>query len=749
MSKLKNKQLWLPFTLAFLLFIVIVTSHPMGKIDRVWSDILLTSQQKTAKQEYLIVDITAQNIGSPNKKYIPRDTLAKTLNRLREAGAKRILLDMTLSEKLASHKDLSLTLAMAHLGPDRLALSEGSDPKFSAHATELDLRLVPGQDGWTRDVQTAVTNKGHNPSTWLATGQLSVDTIKVDLRYDPKTIEHVDIDYILNHSNLNLANRHVLIGTSPFDIRSRVQLPMTDIADRSSLLILGSQSISSGHPEIAKKSWRVNLAIAFIFLVIGALSAAKIKNTRLLFIAGLIMSIAVVSLNMQMMKMWGGQGYPVMQFLCFIIGLALTIAHRFHIIQMISGFLKGDLSPEEAWTWRAHEDSQFPVILLNGLGQVRRMNATALDMQSSLGDDFGERCLGEFNQGSAEISLLAKDGSVRKFALERPNASVSIIALKDVTETSLKFDALEANRLSLQKKVDGLRKLQSRTVEQAETSELKKIRAEKSSQSKSDFLANMSHELRTPLNAINGFSDIMHRELFGPLGDPRYKKFASDILFSGQHLLSLINDILDLSKIEAGKMTLKSEQVQVNELIGQVTRMLKMRADGGGLTLIYSDNPLPKIEADPRAVKQILLNLLTNAIKFTPQGGQIKVLAETVPEGLIIHVSDSGIGISEEDIKRLAQPFEQVDTEHGKNMEGTGLGLSLSKSLVELHGGTFSIASKVGAGTTMSFTLPMVAHAVKTEDIVIAPQTKQVLTNIIQSPPDQLEFIKSVDLVKV
>ena len=170
----------------------------------------------------------------------------------------------------------------------------------------------------------------------------------------------------------------------------------------------------------------------------------------------------------------------------------------------------------------------------------------------------------------------------------------------------------------MQRKVDGLRQSQSRAIELAETFEQKKIRAEETSQLKSEFLANMSHELRTPLNAINGFSEIMQRELFGPLGDPRYKKFASDILFSGQHLLSLINDILDLSKIEAGKMKLKVEPVRVNELINQVTRMLKLRADEGGLELIYQDTPLPLIEADPRAVKQILLNLLTNAIKFTP-----------------------------------------------------------------------------------------------------------------------------------
>ena len=164
MPKLGHKHHWLPITIALLLSIVTIISQPMGKIDRIWSDVLLISQKTSVEQDYLIVDITAQDIGSPNKKYLPRDILAKTLNRLRDAGAKRILLDMHFSEKRASDKDLPLALAMARLGPDRLAIFEGSDPKFSAYATELDLRLVPDQDGWARNVQTSITNKGYNLS---------------------------------------------------------------------------------------------------------------------------------------------------------------------------------------------------------------------------------------------------------------------------------------------------------------------------------------------------------------------------------------------------------------------------------------------------------------------------------------------------------------------------------------------------------------------------------------------------------
>ena len=277
----------------------------------------------------------------------------------------------------------------------------------------------------------------------------------------------------------------------------------------------------------------------------------------------------------------------------------------------------------------------------------------------------------------------------------------------EVTTIRSREKQLETNQEALERTINILRKSQVRIVELAENYEQEKIRAEDANQSKSEFLANMSHELRTPLNAINGFSDIMKKELFGPLGDPRYKEYVNDILFSGQHLLSLINDILDMSKIEAGKMNLNTEAMNINDIIQQVVRIVRGRADENRLKLIYRQTDVIEIEADPRAVKQVLLNLATNAIKFTPEGGVVTITVEPKSAGLIVHVKDTGIGISQEDIDRLAQPFEQIDSQHSRQHEGTGLGLALSKSLVQLHGGNFTIRSVIGEGTTVTFTLPI------------------------------------------
>jgi len=293
----------------------------------------------------------------------------------------------------------------------------------------------------------------------------------------------------------------------------------------------------------------------------------------------------------------------------------------------------------------------------------------------------------------------------------------------DITELRLREFDLRNNEYALNNTVAVLRKSQDSIVELAERYASEKIRAEEASQSKSNFLASMSHELRTPLNAINGFSDIMRKEMFGPLGDPRYKEYVNDILFSGQHLLSLINDILDMSKIEAGKMTLNPEVMFLHEMVAQVVRMIRGRADDAGLTLDVDVAEVREIEADPRSVKQILLNLLTNAVKFTPEGGTVGVELIQKASGIIIKVSDSGIGISRENIEKLAKPFEQVDDEANNQSEGTGLGLALSKSLVELHGGNFKIESVVGQGTTIIFSLP---------NKLSTPQERETTGNVSQ-----------------
>jgi len=230
--------------------------------------------------------------------------------------------------------------------------------------------------------------------------------------------------------------------------------------------------------------------------------------------------------------------------------------------------------------------------------------------------------------------------------------------------------------------------------------------AETSNRLKSEFLANMSHELRTPLNAILGFSEMIGTEILGP-GLPQYRVYASDIHSAGSHLLSLINDILDLSKAEAGKLELHCERVDMVELIEECVRLVRGRAEEQDLRIRLALSELPPLFADRLRVKQILLNLLSNAIKFTPQGGQVSVDAACDTAGqLVVHVCDTGIGIAPEMIPLAFEPFRQVDSVLARRFEGTGLGLPLVKSFVTLHKGGVTIQSALGKGTTVSVSFP-------------------------------------------
>ncbi|MGE5478239.1 MAG: ATP-binding protein [Bacteroidales bacterium] len=237
-----------------------------------------------------------------------------------------------------------------------------------------------------------------------------------------------------------------------------------------------------------------------------------------------------------------------------------------------------------------------------------------------------------------------------------------------------------------------------------------KALAENAAQAKGEFLAAMSHELRTPLNAIIGFSDTMASGVFGQLDNPRYREYVNDILNSGQHLLALINDILDLSKIEAGAMEVDQEAVPVAEVIERALTMIRDAATANGLALeVHIPAGLPPVRGDRRRLLQVALNLLSNAVKFTPEGGAIAVTAQAEDQHVMVKVTDTGIGIAAEDIPRALEAFGQIDSSRSRRFPGSGLGLPLSRRLVELHGGTLSIASTVGTGTEVTLRLPRAA----------------------------------------
>jgi two-component system cell cycle sensor histidine kinase PleC len=282
---------------------------------------------------------------------------------------------------------------------------------------------------------------------------------------------------------------------------------------------------------------------------------------------------------------------------------------------------------------------------------------------------------------------------------------------------------LESER-QLKATIDDLRSSQATLeIQKAQLSELaekyaeEKTRALEASQAKSEFLANMSHELRTPLNAIIGFSEIMESGMFGPLGAEKYHEYCRDIRDSGQYLLDVINDILDMSKIEAGRIRLDLEETELDRILADAMRIISTRAQEKRLALLAEISPGIRLKVDRRAVKQILLNLLSNAVKFTPEGGRITVRGRATGETVMIAIEDTGIGIPADALKNLGRPFEQVESQFTKSHQGSGLGLAIAKSLVELHSGAMRIRSTLGIGTIVGVRLPRDGRPLDQEEV--------------------------------
>ena len=274
---------------------------------------------------------------------------------------------------------------------------------------------------------------------------------------------------------------------------------------------------------------------------------------------------------------------------------------------------------------------------------------------------------------------------------------------------------LRHSQQTLERQTDELADLAEKYAEE-------KTRAEEANQAKSKFLANMSHELRTPLNAIIGFSEIMESAMFGPLGAEKYTEYSRDIRESGQYLLDVINDILDMSKIEAGSVHFSPESVELDHILADSLRVVGGRASEKRLTLNSQIAPGITLSADRRALKQIALNLLSNAVKFTPDGGAVTVRGRARGGMVTIAIEDDGIGIPRDALHKLGRPFEQVESQLTKRHQGSGLGLAIAKSLVEMHGGAMRIRSVLGTGTAVVVRLPLEPRAaMRAESIFVSP----------------------------
>ncbi len=321
-----------------------------------------------------------------------------------------------------------------------------------------------------------------------------------------------------------------------------------------------------------------------------------------------------------------------------------------------------------------------------------------------------ERYLREFfappEEASATIEAAFPDERVMRIVRRRTIGDGWVCIGTDITDARADAEESARKKRELQMTVDILEKSRAELREAMRGYQTEKARAEEANRSKSEFLANMSHELRTPLNAINGFSALMQSELYGPLGHDKYREYISDILESGQHLLALIEDILDLSKIEAGRLELNFAQTDLERLLQEALRLVEPQARESDIRVHAVIDHVPSVWGDARAIKQVLVNLLSNAEKFTPEGGTVTVTTQADLDTVTVLIADTGVGIAADQIERLGAPFELIEDHFATKRRGSGLGLALSKSLIEAQTGVLAIASEVGRGTVVAFTLP-------------------------------------------
>jgi two-component system, cell cycle sensor histidine kinase PleC len=320
---------------------------------------------------------------------------------------------------------------------------------------------------------------------------------------------------------------------------------------------------------------------------------------------------------------------------------------------------------------------------------------------------------GSHAPGARTFEAQLHDGSWLHISERRTKDGGYVSVGTDITRIKEHEQKLVQNGLQLRATVTDLKRsqaaLEQQAVELADLAQkysLEKTRAEEANQTKSKFLANMSHELRTPLNAIIGFSEIMGSGMFGTLGSEKYQEYCHDILTSGHYLLEVINDILDMSKIEAGRVKLDLESLDLSRTLAESLRVVAGRAHDKNLVLDADIATSISLVADRRATKQIIVNLLSNAVKFTPEGGRVAIRSRLVNDKVMLFIADTGIGIPQQSLTRLGHPFEQVESQLTKTYQGSGLGLAIARSLTHLHGGTMRLRSQIGKGTVVCISLP-------------------------------------------
>ncbi len=433
------QEWWRPLLTAALLCAAILVLAPDNSIDRRLSDQLLVNRSQSVDPTIMIVEVDSGDVRRFGGPPIGRDGLAELLNHLADHRVKRVLIDSYLGEPLFAESDRQLAQAMARLGPKRLGLVTAStpnelpDPIFARHATIVDSRLTPDLDGWHRKIGWDDAWLGNNPATWLASGRTEPGSVALDLRIAHSDFERRSVRAMIASGD-DLSSKTVLVSYSPLVAPSRAFLPKTVNANRGAVIAVGVQSVNQSYARLRSKGEFASMAIQLVAILIALLCGLAARSGRMLIgitaASAAVLFGACVSLGQQ----FATEVQPIRMLTGFLLMSNVTLVQRLKLVPMIGSFLRGDISPEEVWAWRSHEQSANPALLLSFDGRIKRFNSAATWLVDRHGDKLARSCLPQLGVKAESLSLADPDGVERIFSAEWPNAHAPIVILRDVTE---------------------------------------------------------------------------------------------------------------------------------------------------------------------------------------------------------------------------------------------------------------------------------------------------------------------------
>lgn len=728
---------FIPRVLVMALVTAIYFVGGLETVEHSLMDLRFSMVQRDASKQLIFVEIDERSLRLLDVWPWPRSYHAQLIERLTAAGARNIAIDIDFSSRSTPANDALLEQALEkaegrvilpafkqYTGWERdaSAMAEtGPLPRFVKRARLGSVVMQPESDSLVRRALTSLPWGGTDLPSFAV---LLADTI------GPSAVKHY-IDYGIRLNTLPrisyvdvlrgefpqrlFQGRDVIVGASAVELGDNLSVPMHVTIPGSALIGLAAESFRQDRtlrrtgalptlavmalltflmaPLLAKWSWHRGL------LTLGGGSIGLVAGT-----VGL-QSAAPISLDIApwLLAPWLCYGQSM---IALIDRQTLRIFH-----QRMAVLHRG------AMMRRFVESSFDGIIVIDPLGNISLFNQAAEAMLGHRADDLIGKPPDPLFDFSGDGSDPFQISDLQDLDTSVPEQREALARRQDgttfVMEITIRRAVLQNSQNALERRqtprthhfITFTDVTQRRLLE--DTQRLAAEEAIAASRAKSEFMAAVSHELRTPLNAIIGFSEMIKDELLGPVENEQYKAYSADIHASGKQLLSIINDILDVSRIETGSVTLQEDMIDAEHLADTAVRLVTGRPEAAGLVIkIDSEANLPALRADGKTVKQVLVNLLSNAVKFTDEGMVTVKIALAADRSMLIAVSDTGIGIAPEEIEKLTQPFYQVDSSLARKFEGTGLGLALSKSFMELHGGELSIESVELEGTTVTCRFP-------------------------------------------